>query len=505
MHPIALPRRVVFAASLVLALAVVGCAETDSASGRDAGLPSSPGTSLPNVITPPTVQPSSGEFDVPDPALDAGVTSFFFSYDESGSTASRDLALFALAEGRRPDPSLGRPFEFLNAERFDGFGAEPLGPFRVSMAMLAGEGGIPLDVPVAGEVYALGVNVVGPDLSRDERPNVVLTVLLDVSRSMNTPYALETRRDVSSLLDVAKIGLDSMRDALKAGDVVNLVTFSTDARVVFEGLDGEVGDYRATVAAIGTEGSTNLDAGLVLAYEVANRTFDPEKANRVVLVTDAFLNTGRTDVEVIAGNVTRNGLEGIRLAGIGVGSDFNDRALDELTDIGRGEYSSMITPSDAERIFTSGFTRFIDPAVRDVRFRLTFPQALDQLLSSAEEISENADEVQPTNFAYGSEQFFLELFSGPGDLDGSTNLTLDVEYTDTDGEPRTGRMTRSVAELLAEDHEAIRAAVAVSTLARLIAGDLSCETVLASPLYLNPIANDVYAVHRQAIGDLCAL
>ena len=94
----------------------------------------------------------------------------------------------------------------------------------------------------------------------------------------------------------------------------------------------------------------------------------------------------------------------------------------------------MITPTDAERLFTSGFTRFIEPAARDVRFRLTFPQALDQLQSSSEEISESADEVRPTNFAYGSEQFFLELFTGPEALDGDERITLDVTYTDEAGE-----------------------------------------------------------------------
>ena len=510
--PARLARRGGLAPVLATAFVLAGCAGTDPADDdavfpdgggvtpTDSADASSPGAGAPDLDTAPT-DPVPGPGT--EPALDREVTSFFFSYDEAGSTASRDLSLFAIAEGRRPDPALGRPFEFLNAERFDDFGAETAGPLRVSMGLLAGRGDIPLEGEIGGEVYALGVNVAGPSLSRDERPNVVLTVLLDTSGSMDDTYAAETRRDVRSLLDVAKTGLRAMQGSLKAGDVVNLVTFSTNARIVFEGAEGGSGDFTDTIDAIRTEGSTNLDAGVALAYEVANRTFDPEKANRVVLVTDAFLNTGRTNVELIARNVTRNGLEGIYLAGIGVGGGFNDRALNELTDVGRGEYSAMITPTDAERLFTSGFTRFIEPAARDVRFRLTFPQALDQLQSSSEEISESADEVRPTNFAYGSEQFFLELFTGPEALDGDERITLDVTYTDEAGEPRDASVSRSVDELLGADADAIRAAALVSALARLIAGELSCPTVQDSPLYLNRVANDVYTRYRQAIGDFC--
>ena len=53
----------------------------------------------PACRTPGSVAPELAPELGTDPALDREVTSFFFSYDEAGSTASRDLSLFAIAEG----------------------------------------------------------------------------------------------------------------------------------------------------------------------------------------------------------------------------------------------------------------------------------------------------------------------------------------------------------------------------------------------------------------------
>ena len=163
-----------------------------------------------------------------EPDIDSEATTFFFSYDESSSTASRDLALTSLDNGRRPDPSLGRAYEFLNAEQFNSFTTTTVGPFDVSLGMLLSENGdIPLNVVPDGDVYGLGVSITGPTRTLQERRNVVLTILLDVSGSIDAPYAAETVSGVDSLLDVAKVGLTEMQQSLKTGDIINICLLYT--------------------------------------------------------------------------------------------------------------------------------------------------------------------------------------------------------------------------------------------------------------------------------------
>ncbi|ASJ72987.1 vWA domain-containing protein [Granulosicoccus antarcticus] len=497
--------------ALAIAAALAGCSGSSSddsynTDGSSEGVigdsplndPYSP-VSLPDDVALP---PESGE----EPPIDGEQTSFYFSYDESTSTAARDLSLFAIDNGFRPGPSLGRAFEFLNAESFQPFSSQAVGPFSVSMGMLATTNSdLPTRIDTTESLYALGVNLSGPEQTLEQRRNVVLTVLVDVSGSMESAYASETRTDIRSLLDVARHGLSGLPESLKEGDVVNLVKFSTQAQVLLEADSGQSSAYTNTVNSLATENSTDINEGLKLAYEVANRTYDPQKANRVLLVTDAYVNTGEVDADIIAQQTVINGLEGIYFSGIGVGSNFNDAVLDTLTDTGKGSYSGMITPDDAERLFTEGFMRFIEPAFTDVRFRLSYPQQLDQLQSAAEEISTNADDIQPVNFSYNSDQFFLEIFTGPEDINSDQNITLDIEYTDAQGEAAQVSTSMTLAQLFSQGENSIRAAALVSTLAGVIAEQLDCDAALASMLYTNPIEDLIYARYRDALTDYCAL
>lgn len=488
---------------IVLSTSLTACSGGIS---DDDGIVSGPsangGTSSPapeSISAPPdTTAPEQ-------PPIGDEQTAFFFSYDESTSTAARDLSLFAIDNGFRPSPALGRAFEFLNAESFTAFDPLPVGPFSLSMGMLStSPSDLPTNLSTTESIFALGVNLTGPTQTLEQRRNVVLTLLVDVSGSMDSAYASETRNDISSLLDVTRFGLSRLPDSLKAGDVVNLVTFSTQATVLLEAQSSQSALYIDTVNSLATEGSTNINAGMLLAYEVANRTYDPQKANRVLILTDAFVNTGEVDPDVIAQQTVINGLEGIHFSGVGVGSRFNDAVLDILTDAGRGSYSAMITPNDAQRLFTDGFSRFIEPAVSDVRFRLSYPQQLNQFQSAAEEISVNAEDIQPVNFSYNSDQFFLELFTGPEDLNAEQNITLDIEYTDDQGQSAQASISMRLDQLFPKGEASIRSAAMVATLANVIANTIDCDSALNSQLYNSPVEDAIYTRYREALGRYCS-
>ena len=456
-------------------------------------------TSATPVSLPPEPEPET------EPPIDDEANAFFFSYDESTSTAGRDLSLFAIDNGFRPAPQLGRAFEFLNAESFEPFDSQPVGPFSVSMGMLsASNADLPTSIATQDSLYALGVNLVGPEQTREQRRNVVLTLLVDVSGSMDSLYASETRSDIRSLLDVARFGLSQLPQSLKAGDVVNLVKFSSDAEIILEGNSGQGFEFTNAVNGLVTEGSTNINTGLNLAYEVANRNFDPQKANRVLIVTDAFVNTGEINPDIIARQTVINELEGIYFSGIGVGSGFNDTVLDTLTDVGKGSYTAMITPNDGERLFTDGFMQFVEPALTDVMFQLSYPQQLNQFQSAAEEISVNAQDIQPVNFSYNSDQYFLEIFTGPEDINTDQDVTLNIIYTDPQGQQSTASLAVSLDQLFTQGEQSIRSAAMVSTLANVIAESVSCDEALNSLLYINSIDDTVYSRYRDALTDYCS-
>lgn len=440
---------------------------------------------------------------VPDIAADA--TEFYFSYDESESTASRDLSLDAIFSGDYPSEDWGRPYEFLNAEHFGHFNAQTVGPFAVSMGLhTSNNGAIPVGPQYEGDLHTFGISLSGPELSKEDRRNVVLTLLVDVSGSMDVSYGGYRYVAPQSLLDVAQHAMFKLLPSLKEGDVVNLVTFDTSAETVLVGWQYEDGNCGLVDAVSGlyTRGSTNLNQGIEYAYQAAQETYDPDKANRVIILTDAYANTGEINPQTIADLTVINGLEGIHFSGIGIGDSFNDRFLNELTDIGKGTYSAMITPNDAERIMSSNFTRFVDYAVENVRFKLNYPQSLDQLESAAEDISTEASEVSKVNFSYNSDQFFLESFKGT--VAAEDQVTFTVYYDDANGEAQEASLDFSVSEISGQGQDALMSAVMVAKLAQLIGGEISCSELINSDFYLSNIETDIFETYISAAENYCA-
>lgn len=482
------------------ASAIVAIGGTQSSSNNvnsGAGITFSP---APIQAPTPTLVP------IPDPEIGEDETYFYLSYDDSASTAPRDLTFAALEYGSTPSASYGRAYEFLNAEKFDHFSSQQINPFTISMGLVQlPQSEIPINLAYEGDMYALGVNVSGPTLTKAERKNVVLTLLLDISGSMRSRYAVETGTYLITLLDVAKHGLISIVPSLKEGDILNLVTFDTSAEVVLTDwmFDADDTTYIDAVSRLTERGSTNLNRGITLAYEVANRSYDATKANRVIILTDAYANTGEIAPEVIADHTVINGMEGILFSGIGIGASFNEAFLNELTDIGKSTYSAMVTPTDAERIFSDGFMRFVDHAVENIQFRLDYPQSLDQLKSASEEISTDSSKVSTVNYAFNSSQFFFELFNSDVEVDTSETIKLTATFNDEMGEVETIVVEKSIADLMAENSDQIYAAAAVTTLANLVARDITCDAVFESGLYAQYISSEVFVTYLAAIKDYC--
>ena len=520
---------------LMIALFLEACGASSDSSSPAGSVQSGPNQSNPSQSSSNVVQatPVSNQ-----PALDdsesADSNFFYFSYDDSGSSAARDLTIYSLLNGNWPSSDWARPYEFLNAESFLHFEPETMGPFELSMGLMPlvdgsfllaegsdslaegsdslaegsdslAEGSSTLREVAAEYTYALGVNISGPTLTRDARQNVVLTLLVDISGSMSTSYVSHENADNLSRLDVLKIGLGQLATSLKPGDRINIVTFESEAEVVVESLEVFDDNYLAIINRLETQGATNLDKGIALAYTVANRNFDSDKSNRVIILTDAFANTGEIDASIIASHTTINNAEGIYFAGVGIGEGFNEPFLNELTDIGKSVFIAMITPDDAERIFNEQFMRFLQPAVKDIRFKLEYPGSLNHIASAAEEVSQEAEDIQPIHFSYNDDQFFFEGFAAEIPLADDDAFVLEITYTDNNNEQQTLRLERTVSQIQEVGHNQISSASAIFVLTGLMAGNLSCGEVVNSPLMMSDITETTFVFYRQLIHSFCDL
>ncbi len=206
---------------------------------------------------------------------------FFFTYDDSASTAAVELVKYRLNNGILPETNLARPWEFFNYEEFDASGAEDYGIFHLAMGLSIRDR-ITDGKSNGQKEYLFGAYCGSDTITKDERDNVVLTLIVDVSGSMDseTISVEETR---TTLLELVKEGLLYMEDSLKAGDIINIVTFSSSAFTVASALTWPEDRllYEEEIESLTTLDSTNLNDGIARGYEMAQETFDPEKSTRI--------------------------------------------------------------------------------------------------------------------------------------------------------------------------------------------------------------------------------
>jgi Ca-activated chloride channel family protein len=347
--------------------------------------------------------------------------SIYLSNDDTMSLSSAQRVLFAI-DKYLPIPSEHvRPHELLNYFSFDTAAETPDNDFSVLADI----------EPKPGEpgAYTLGLSVSGRELTRDDRRNTALTFVVDRSGSMSD----------EGRMDYLKRGLLRMTKELKRGDLVNLVLFDHEACSSLEnfavGRDS-MSVLTGEVQKLQPRGSTDVDSGLRLGYELADRGYQPTHSNRVVLITDALANTGVTDPATISMISSYYDKRRIRLSGVGVGTEFNDELLDRLTERGKGAYVFLGSPSEVDAVFGERFVSLIETTANDVHFKLQLPPSLRMNVFYGEESSTVKEDVQAIHYFAGTNQLFLsDLISKTPALEKDDSVMLSIEYEN----PETGQ------------------------------------------------------------------
>jgi Ca-activated chloride channel family protein len=273
-------------------------------------------------------------------------------------TGSYTVGRRAVQSGQRPPAETVRVEEYVNYFTQDY--TNPIGSaFGVQI-----DGG-PTPFMAAQPTHRLvRVGVKARDVDAQFRKDASLTFVIDTSGSM----APDNR------LGLVKRSLLLLLDQLGPHDTVAIVEFGTDARIVLR--PTSAGDRRSISAAIDglhTTGSTNAEAGLKMAYALADESFKPGQINRVVLASDGGANVGVTDGSALAQEISSHSVKGIQLATFGFGmGDYNDTLMEQLADKGEGFYAYVDDLSEAKRLFTEKLTSTLQTVALDAKAQVTF-------------------------------------------------------------------------------------------------------------------------------------
>jgi Ca-activated chloride channel family protein len=180
--------------------------------------------------------------------------------------------------------------------------------------------------------------------------------------------------DMENRLDLVKRALLLLLNQLEPTDKVSLVTYGTTARTVLPPTwVRNSARMRAAIETLKSEGSTNVQAGILLGYEVAKSGFLPEGNNRIVLCSDGVANNGVVTADGIFATVGAQAARGITLSTVGFGmGNYNDVLMEQLAQKGQGNYAYVDRLDEARRIFLENLTGTLQLVARDVKVQVTF-------------------------------------------------------------------------------------------------------------------------------------
>jgi len=277
-------------------------------------------------------------------------------------TASYALARGAVRRGVLPEPGAVRVEEFVNA--LDGGYAPPAdGAFSVSVDATTS----PFRSEEGARLVRVGLRAADP--AQDRRP-VALTFVVDVSGSM----ADEGR------LDLVRRSLGLLASTLAPTDTLAIVAFSDSADVRLGPTSAaDSSAIRAAIDGLQPLGSTGVEAGLRLGYQLARQSLVEGGTNRVVLASDGIANTGLTDPAALIDAVRADAATGITLATVGVGvAGYSDSLMEQLADDGDGFALYVDSMEEAQRRFVEDLAVAAEPVAVDTKVQVEFDAAVVQ-------------------------------------------------------------------------------------------------------------------------------
>ena len=216
--------------------------------------------------------------------------------------------------------------------------------------------------PYNEEAALLVLGLQAKEIELAQKNNLVF--LVDVSGSMNS----------DDKLGLLKKTFSHLTDNLGDDDVISIVTYSGAERVELDGCSGAKKDkILKAVNGLSAKGSTNGEAGLKKAYQLAEKHFIKGGNNRIIMASDGDLNVGISSVEELKSFIEQKRDSGVFLSVLGFGTgNYKDAQMETIADCGNGVYYYIDSETEAEKVFGTDIFSTLYTIAKDVKLQLTF-------------------------------------------------------------------------------------------------------------------------------------
>ncbi len=334
-----------------------------------------------------------------------------------------------------------------------------------------------------------------------------LVFLIDVSGSMSS----------SDKLPLLKKAFSYLVSSLKPTDTVSIVTYSGREAVVLDGCSGNNPDQiMNAINSLVASGSTNGEAGLTMAYQIAEKHMKEGSNNRIIMASDGDLNVGISSADELTRYIEQKRDQGIYLSVLGFGTgNYRDANMEALADNGNGVYYYVDGESEAEKVFGTDLCGTLYTVANDVKLQIEFDSAYvesyrligyDNRILDKEDFEDDTKDAGEVGASHQVTVCY-EIVLKPSDEGVSDYMTLRVRYKNP-GEPvsRLNEYEIGAQNLTAQADDDTRFIASVIELVSLIRnpqyeGDITVESILAELQGLE-LADTYKAEFRELVKSL---
>lgn len=203
------------------------------------------------------------------------------------------------------------------------------------------------------------------------RPASNLVFLLDVSGSMSS----------ANKLPLLKASLKLLTKQLNEDDRISIVVYAGAAGVVLEPTRGD--NQHKIINALeklSAGGSTNGQAGIHLAYQLAEENYIKGGINRILIATDGDFNVGTSNIQQLKELIANKRKTGISLTTLGFGSgNYHEDLMEQIADVGNGNYAYIDSLKEANKVLVEQMNATLMTIAKDVKIQIEFnPNVVSQ-------------------------------------------------------------------------------------------------------------------------------
>ena len=300
-----------------------------------------------------------------------------------------------------------------------------------------------------------------------QRPDLSVVAVVDVSGSMGWDYG--ARGNPAAL---ARSLLTELSQRLGEADRFSIVTYGSSSRVHLAPVAASEDEWIAgAIASLAEGGSTNMEAGMELGYQVAAGEVGMAEEVRLMLFTDVQPNVGATTASEFERLAQEGADGGTGLTVFALGLGLNPDVLRGMSQIPNANAFSLTDPEDVPALMQDSWPWMVSPIAYDLVLEATpsegfvvaegygFPK------STVEEASLSVSTV-----FLSRRRGALLLRIGPVDDEtfDALSVGLSLRYQTTHGEPREEAFTKDFS-IFTEDDSFEQVGVAKTVaLARLV-------------------------------------